>query len=95
MRQLSAEIGTPAAAEGDPGQAPQTHPTNIPIPRYQTVLPLQSLPGATAVLYLDFDGEKGPFPVGARALTPPLPVPPTIKSSKSGKWFARTIRDSI
>ena len=48
--------GTAAAEE-----APQAHPTDIPIPSYQTVIPLQSLPGATGVIYLDFDGEKGPF----------------------------------
>ncbi|MCX6879803.1 MAG: Ig-like domain-containing protein [Verrucomicrobia bacterium] len=54
----------PEAMETAPGnvqRAPQTHPTNIPIPPYQTVIPLQSLPGATGVLYLDFDGEEGPF----------------------------------
>lgn len=40
---------------------PADHPTNIPIPDYQNgVIPLQSLPGVTAVLYLDFDGEEGP-----------------------------------
>ncbi|MBN8458866.1 MAG: cadherin domain-containing protein [Verrucomicrobia bacterium] len=48
--------------EPEPENAPQTHPTSIPIPSYQTVIPLQSLPGATAVVYLDFDGEQGPFP---------------------------------
>ncbi|MCW1921048.1 cadherin domain-containing protein [Luteolibacter arcticus] len=48
----------PAAA---PEEAPQTHPTNIPIPPYQTITPLQSMPGATGVIYLDFDGEAGPF----------------------------------
>ena len=52
----------PAAADGDVENVPQNHPTNIPIPPYQTVIPLQSLPGATGVLYLDFDGEPGPFP---------------------------------
>jgi autotransporter-associated beta strand protein len=49
-------------AEGDVAEVPQNHPTTIPIPAYQTVIPLQSLPGATAVVYLDFDGEPGPFP---------------------------------
>lgn len=49
----------PAATEAE--EAPQTHPTNIPIPSYQSVIPLQSLPGATGVIYLDFDGEQGPF----------------------------------
>ena len=50
------------AAANLPEYAPQTYPTNIPIPDYQNgVLPLQSLPGATGVIYLDFDGEKGPF----------------------------------
>lgn len=51
----------PVAAAGEAEEAPQTHPTNIPIPSYQSVIPLQSLPGATGVLYLDFDGEQGPF----------------------------------
>jgi len=51
-----------AAADGDVENVPQNHPTNIPIPPYQTVIPLQSLPGATGVIYLDFDGEPGPFP---------------------------------
>ena len=51
-----------AAAADDPANAPQTHPTNIPIPSYQTVIPLQSLPGATGIIYLDFDGETGPVP---------------------------------
>lgn len=50
------------AKAADPQQAPQTHPTNIPIPGYQNnIIPLQSRPGAQGVIYLDFDGEKGPF----------------------------------
>jgi len=54
------DLARMAAAE--PQEAPQTHPTDIPIPEYQNgVIPLQSLPGATGVIYLDFDGEKGPF----------------------------------
>ena len=53
---------TAEAAFGEILEAPQAHPTNIPIPTYQTVLPLQSLPGAVGVIYLDFDGETGPFP---------------------------------
>jgi hypothetical protein len=52
----------PMVATGESEEAPQTHPTNIPIPSYQSVIPLQSLPGATGVIYLDFDGEQGPFP---------------------------------
>ncbi|CAI8266515.1 MAG: Uncharacterised protein [Opitutia bacterium UBA7350] len=40
---------------------PEDHPTDIPIPDYQNgVIPLESLPGTAAVLYLDFDGEAGP-----------------------------------
>jgi hypothetical protein len=43
--------------------APQAHPIDIPIPQSQNeIIPLQSLPGATGVIYLDFDGEQGPFP---------------------------------
>lgn len=55
--------GPPAeTALGEILEAPQAHPNNIPIPTYQTVLPLQSLPGVVGVIYLDFDGETGPFP---------------------------------
>ena len=50
-------------AANEPQNAPQTYPTNVPIPDYQNgVIPLQSLPGAPGVIYLDFDGETGPFP---------------------------------
>jgi autotransporter-associated beta strand protein len=47
-----------------PQNMPQDHPGSggVPNPPYQAVIPLQSLPGATGVVYLDFDGEKGPFP---------------------------------
>ena len=31
---------------------PQDHPANPPLPTYQAVIPLQSLPGATGVIYL-------------------------------------------
>lgn len=45
-------------------EMPQDHPgsSTVPNPPYQAVIPLQSLPGATGVIYLDFDGENGPFP---------------------------------
>lgn len=40
---------------------PADYSTDIPIPSYQNgVIPLESRPGLTAVLYLDFDGEAGP-----------------------------------
>jgi hypothetical protein len=40
---------------------PAEHPVDIPIPDYQNgVIPLQGRPGAVAVIYLDFDGQKGP-----------------------------------
>ncbi len=51
-------------AEDDTANAPQTHPSDlatVPLPPYQTIIPLQSLPGAVGVVYLDFDGETGPF----------------------------------
>ena len=49
-------------AASEPEQAPQAHPIAIPIPEYQNgIVPLQSLPGASGVIYLDFDGELGPF----------------------------------
>ena len=51
-----------AGAPGTPQQVPQAHPSNIAIPAVQNgVVPLQSLPGAAGVIYLDFDGEPGPF----------------------------------
>lgn len=43
-------------------EIPQTHPTNLPIPASENgIIQLQSLPGATAVVYLDFDGEERVF----------------------------------
>lgn len=53
----------PAPEDGKEGPvaAPQTHPIDIPIPTYQSVLPLQSLPGASAVVFLDFEGGEGPW----------------------------------
>jgi hypothetical protein len=42
-------------------RAPVSHPTAIPLPPGGTIVPLESLPGAAAVLYMDFDGEQGPF----------------------------------
>jgi autotransporter-associated beta strand protein len=47
-----------------PEEMPQDHPdsSTVPNPPHQAVIPLQSLPGASGVIYLDFDGEKGPFP---------------------------------
>jgi len=42
-------------------EIPAEYPTSIPIPAYQNgVIPLQSQPGAVGVIYLDYDGEKGP-----------------------------------
>jgi hypothetical protein len=49
--------------EENPEEAPQTHPTTYPIPPSENgIIQLQSLPGATAVVYLDFDGEAETFP---------------------------------
>lgn len=56
------ELAQQPDEEQDPQYAPQNHPTSIPVPHYQPIIPLQSLPGATGVIYLDFDGENGPFP---------------------------------
>lgn len=53
-----------AIAEDETANAPQTHPSDlatVPLPPHQNIIPLQSLPGAVAVAYLDFDGETGPF----------------------------------
>ncbi|MES2658851.1 MAG: LamG-like jellyroll fold domain-containing protein [Verrucomicrobiota bacterium] len=50
-----------ANAAGPQELLPMEHPTDVPIPGYQNgVIPLQSLPKAVGVVYLDFDGEAGP-----------------------------------
>ncbi|MEO5714630.1 MAG: autotransporter-associated beta strand repeat-containing protein [Luteolibacter sp.] len=51
----------PQAAADVEEIAPQYHPTTNPLPSYQNVISLQSIPGAIGVIYLDFDGETGPF----------------------------------
>jgi hypothetical protein len=58
---ICANYAMPAAAAATE-EAPAAHPIDIPIPAYQEIVPLQSLPGAAGVIYLDFDGEEGPFP---------------------------------
>lgn len=51
----------PPPEEAVAEEIPADHPTDAPIPGYQNgVISLQSLPGATGVVYLDFDGEEGP-----------------------------------
>ncbi len=51
-----------AAAADEPQSAPQFHPADFPLPaEVNGIIPLQSLPGAQGVIYLDFDGEAGPF----------------------------------
>jgi len=47
----------------DPREMPQDHPSTVAIPEYQDVIPLESLPGAPGVIYLDFDGSKGPHDI--------------------------------
>lgn len=50
------------AAPENTGEIPPTHPDNYPIPPEENgVIQLQSLPGAPAVVYLDFDGEERVF----------------------------------
>jgi autotransporter-associated beta strand protein len=47
-----------------PEAIPQTHPDDYPVPADENgVVQLQSLPGAAAVVYLDFDGEERVFPL--------------------------------
>lgn len=54
-------VGYASPVSDGPVEIPADHPVNMPIPDYQNgVVPLQSLPGATGVIYLDFDGEEGP-----------------------------------
>lgn len=55
-------LGMPAVDRGLTQNAPQTYPTNVPIPAYNNnIVSLQSLPGARAVVYLDFNGGPGPW----------------------------------
>ena len=50
------------AGTGTIQNAPQTYPTGAPAPVYNhNVVSLQSLPGAKAVVYLDFNGGPGPW----------------------------------
>lgn len=58
---VCANYPMPVAAGAAVEHAPEAHPEDIPLPYYQAIIPLQSLPGASAVIYLDFDGEAGPF----------------------------------
>ncbi|MDP3849780.1 MAG: cadherin domain-containing protein [Luteolibacter sp.] len=54
-----------AAGPGEEDEAsgiPATHPTDVPIPPQENgIIQLESLPGATAVIYLDYDGEARDF----------------------------------
>lgn len=59
---ICANYRMPPPEQADIEQAPETHPIDIPLPHYQAIVPLESLPGAEGVIYLDFDGEAGPFP---------------------------------
>ncbi len=50
------------AGTGPTEKAPQTYPTTAPAPVYNNnVVSLQTLPGAKAVVYLDFNGGPGPW----------------------------------
>ncbi len=52
-----------APEDGEREELPATHPAAFA--HYDDIgeiVPLESLPGATGVIYLDFDGEVGPFP---------------------------------
>lgn len=52
----------PEEADAPEEALPSEYPTTVAIPPYQNgVIPLQSNPSATKVIYLDYDGEKGPF----------------------------------
>lgn len=69
---LAANAAEQAAAEEI--DLPQDHPIDIPIPHWQNgILPLESLPGAAGVLYLDMDGETGPWPGWPEAALVSLP----------------------
>lgn len=49
------------ATENPAATLPDDHPDDAAPPAYQNgVIRLESLPGAAAVVYLDFDGEEGP-----------------------------------
>ena len=55
-------LGMPVKRASAAENAPQTYPTNAPAPVYNNnVVSLQSLPGAKAVVYMDFNGGPGPW----------------------------------
>ncbi len=55
-------LGMPLKKAGPAENAPQTYPNPAPAPVYNNnVVSLQSLPGAKAVVYLDFNGGPGPW----------------------------------
>lgn len=61
-RNYSTPLAAAPAEEGTISEIAPDHPTNINVPSYQNgVPPLSNRPTATAVVYLDFDGEQGPF----------------------------------
>ncbi len=57
------QLYAPAVEDLEPVQeTPADHPANPSIPSYQNgIVPLSSLPNATGVIYLDFDGAEGPY----------------------------------
>ena len=62
LKRMAADEG------GEVAELPSEHPTSIPIPEYQNgVLPLESLPGAAAVAYLDFDAPAADGAAARRA----------------------------
>ncbi len=68
-------------------RVPVSHPIAIPLPPGGTIVPLESLPGAAGVLYLDFDGEQGPyygfsFPDGR----PSVPAPGVTNEEVFQTW---------
>ena len=60
-RQYAMPESIDPAADWEVEEIPADHPDVTNIPSHQNgVMPLSSLPGSLAVVYLDFDGEEGP-----------------------------------
>lgn len=62
-KSMAASAPDPGPTPGQtPQNVPQAHPTNMPLDAVPGgIIPLESLPGAPGVIYLDFDGEPKPF----------------------------------
>ncbi len=76
-----------AQEQPEPLYAPQDHPSAVPVPGYQNgIVPLQSNPKGRGVLYLDLDGETGPWAGWPQANVVAKPIAGWSPSSVKAMW---------